>query len=55
MKIQNRGSAAKERALVAAYLDLDERERLFTLARLEDRSVSAVVRRAVRAELERSR
>ena len=53
MKIQHRGGATKD--LVAAYVDLDEREELFTLARLQDRSVSAVVRRALRAELDRSR
>jgi post-segregation antitoxin (ccd killing protein) len=55
VKIQHRGGATKERALVAAYVDLDEREELFTLARLQDRSVSAIVRRALRAELDRSR
>jgi post-segregation antitoxin (ccd killing protein) len=50
-QIQNR---TKDRALVAAYVNLDERDLLFRLAREEDRSVSAVVRRALRAELARS-
>jgi hypothetical protein len=49
--IQNR---TKDRALVSAYVNLEERDQLFSLAREEDRSVSAVVRRALRAELARS-
>jgi hypothetical protein len=47
-------TANPRRALIAARIDRTERDRLFTLARAEDRSVSAVVRRALRAELERS-
>ena len=47
-------NGVRERALVAAHVDVEERRRLFELARLEDRSVSAILRRAVRAELERS-
>jgi tRNA isopentenyl-2-thiomethyl-A-37 hydroxylase MiaE len=45
----------KEREYVGAYVDAREREKLYELAQREDRSVSSVVRRALQAELERSR
>ena len=52
--MNNNESRAKERVLVAAYVDADERDRLFRLARIEDRSVSAVLRRALTAELQKA-
>jgi predicted transcriptional regulator len=50
----NLETRTKERALVGAYVDIDVRDRLFTLAQLEDRSVSAILRRALTAELRKS-
>lgn len=49
-----RGRRMRDRSLVSAYIDAEERERLYTLAREEDRSASAILRRALRAELARS-
>ena len=45
--------AATERVNVSAFVDRDLREQLGELARSEDRSVSAIVRRALAHELER--
>ena len=44
----------RNRTLVSAYIEEADRDRLVPLARDEDRSVSAVVRGALRAELARS-
>jgi predicted transcriptional regulator len=41
------------RVQLGAFIDAGQRERLVELARAEDRSVSAVVRRALAAEIER--
>jgi predicted transcriptional regulator len=51
--IQKRG-ATNKRSLIGAYIDTHERDRLYLLAQAEDRSVSALIRRALRAELARS-
>lgn len=42
-----------ERVNVSAFVDRDHREQLGELARAEDRSMSAIVRRALEAELAR--
>ena len=42
-----------QRALVTAWIDPDDREQLVALARLQDRSLSAELRRAVSAHIER--
>ena len=44
----------REREIVAAHIDPEQREALAALPRLEDRSVSSVLRRAIAAELERA-
>ena len=44
-------SRHSQRELVAAHIDRDQREQLFALAQQEDMSVSAILRRAVRAYL----
>lgn len=43
----------KERVIVAAYIDKAQQQRLVEQARREDRSLSALVRRALANELER--
>jgi predicted transcriptional regulator len=48
-----REPATGERVHVGAFVDREQRRQLVELAREEDRSVSAVVRRALQAELER--
>jgi predicted transcriptional regulator len=45
--------AQERRVHVGAFVDREQRRQLVELARREDRSVSAVVRRALSAELER--
>jgi hypothetical protein len=45
--------SGSQRKLVGAFVDADQRRQLVELARQEDRSVSAIVRRALAAELER--
>ena len=52
MTIQHRGETRKR--LVATYIDERDRDRLYLLASEEDRSVAAVIRRALRAGLARS-
>jgi predicted transcriptional regulator len=44
----------KERELVAAHVDRDQRRRLKALAAREDRSVSSVIRSEIAAYLERA-
>jgi post-segregation antitoxin (ccd killing protein) len=41
------------RVPIGALINVDQREQVVALARKEDRSVSAVVRRALAAELDR--
>jgi post-segregation antitoxin (ccd killing protein) len=48
-----RETATGERVHVGAFVDREQRRQLVEHARREDRSVSAVVRRALQAELER--
>ena len=43
----------RKRVALGAFVDAEQRRQLVELARREDRSVSAVVRRALQAELER--
>ena len=42
----------RQREFVAAQIDSSQREQLFLLAREEDRSVSAILRRAIQRELD---
>ncbi len=42
-----------DRQPLGAYIDVDQHRQLAELARAEDRSVSAIVRRAIAHELER--
>jgi predicted transcriptional regulator len=51
--MRQRETATGERVHVGAFVDREQRRQLVELAREEDRSVSAVVRRALQAELER--
>jgi predicted transcriptional regulator len=51
--MRQRETATGERVHVGAFVDRERRRQLVELAREEDRSVSAVVRRALQAELER--
>ena len=44
----------RDREIVAAHVDREQRAALLALARLEDRSLSSIVRRAIKAELDRS-
>ncbi len=44
---------SRERVHVGAFVDREQHRQLVKLARAEDRSVSAVVRRALQAEIER--
>ena len=44
-------SRHSQRELVAAHIDRDQRTQLFALAQQEDMSVSAILRRALRAYL----
>jgi hypothetical protein len=44
----------RDREIVAAHVDREQRAALLALARLEDRSLSSVVRRAIAAELDRA-
>jgi post-segregation antitoxin (ccd killing protein) len=44
----------QRRVAIGAFVDVEQRRQLVELARQEDRSVSAVVRRALAAELERN-
>jgi predicted transcriptional regulator len=44
----------RDREIVAAHIDHEQREALAALALSEDRSVSSVLRRAIAAELERA-
>jgi predicted transcriptional regulator len=48
-----RETATSERVNVSAFVDRYLREQLEELARSEDRSMSAVIRRALEAELQR--
>jgi post-segregation antitoxin (ccd killing protein) len=43
----------RRRVALGAFVDVEQRRQLVELAKAEDRSVSAVVRRALAAELER--
>jgi post-segregation antitoxin (ccd killing protein) len=43
----------QKRVALGAFIDVDQRRQLVELAKAEDRSVSAVVRRALAAELDR--
>ena len=44
----------KERELVAAHVDREQRDELYALAAREDRSVSSIIRGAIAAHLERA-
>jgi predicted transcriptional regulator len=48
-------SQVAERAHVGAYVDAEQRRQLIELARRDDRSVSSVIRQALRAHVERER
>jgi post-segregation antitoxin (ccd killing protein) len=43
----------RKRVALGAFVDIEQRRQLVEIAKAEDRSVSAVVRRALAAELDR--
>lgn len=50
---QRQEHSSQTRVAIGAFVDVEQREQLVALAKREDRSVSAGVRRALAAELNR--
>jgi predicted transcriptional regulator len=53
-QLERKRTQRRERVHVGAYVDADIRDGLLELARTRDRSVSSILRRALRAELDRA-